>query len=156
MPSKPPEFPFSYARKFSKPVEFKAGMKPRAKPRQLEHAEQMAVIVWAKNSEWRWPQLATLYAIPNGGHRAWNEAKKLKREGVRAGQPDLCLPIPMGNYHSLYIEMKSMTGSASKEQKEKHELLRKYGNAVVVCRGHEAAEKVLLSYLRKGVAYVGE
>lgn len=28
----------------------------------------------------------------------------IKRQGVRAGVPDLCLPVSRGKYHALYIQ----------------------------------------------------
>ena len=42
------------------------------------------------------PELSMLYAVPNGGRRDKAEAAHLKRQGVRAGVPDLCLAVPKG------------------------------------------------------------
>ena len=53
-----------------------------------EHDEQVLIFKWARLSEGRWPELALLFAIPNGGHRHKAVAAKLKAEGVRAGVPD--------------------------------------------------------------------
>jgi len=43
--------------------------KVRAKPRELERIDQVAVINWARAMERVVPMLADLHAIPNGGHR---------------------------------------------------------------------------------------
>ena len=71
-----------------------------------EDEEQMAVMEWAQLQMGRWPELEWLYHIPNGGKRGKIEAARFKAMGVKAGVPDLCLPVPMGRYHGLYIEMK--------------------------------------------------
>ena len=45
-------------------------------------------------------------------------AANLKKEGVKRGVPDICLPVSRGKYHGLYIEMKAGKNKPSKEQKE--------------------------------------
>ena len=45
-----------------------------------------------------YPDLELLYHVPNGGSRNKAEASKLKRMGVRAGVPDLVLPVPRAGY----------------------------------------------------------
>jgi hypothetical protein len=88
----------------------------------------------------------------------------MKDEGVRKGVPDLCLPVPMWGrytddgqidwYHGLFIEMKKEKGgTVSKEQKEWIELLKKQGYRVEVCKGYEAAVKVLEDYLNPNLLY---
>lgn len=52
----------------------------------------------------------TAASLPEWGSRNKAEAVKLKQMGVKAGIPDLCLPVPMGMYNGLYIEMKYDTG----------------------------------------------
>lgn len=67
--------------------------------------------------------------------------------GVRRGVPDLCLPVPRGRYHSLYIEMKQPHGRTSDEQDWWREQLIAQGNAVVTSRGWEEGVKALQWYL---------
>lgn len=93
------------------------------------------------------PELGTIYAIPNGGHRHPAVGGKLKREGVRAGMPDLHLPVPRGPFASLYMETKAPGESISKSQKERFPILRKYGNVVAVCFSVDQLMNTALAYL---------
>lgn len=76
-----------------------------------------------------------------------NEAKRLKREGVQPGFPDLFLAVPHKGYHGLFIEMKSMTGRASSLQKVWLSALEGQGYRAVICQGFEAAKKEIEEYL---------
>ena len=71
----------------------------------------------------------------------------LKQQGVKRGVPDLCLPVARGNYHALYIELKTDTGRATTEQKWWGEHLKCQGNMWQVCHGWEAAVTMLEWYL---------
>ncbi len=113
-----------------------------------EHQLQCNVIKWARLQTCVFPELALLYAIPNGEKRHPSVAVRLKKEGVKAGVPDLHLPVSRGGYLGLWIEMKTATGTVRKNQKEIHAQLRAYGHRVVVCRSDEAAIDELRNYLR--------
>ena len=69
--------------------------------RRSEATEQEALITWCRIFENRYPELKMIYHIPNGGSRNRLEAANLKRQGVKAGVPDLCLPVPKDGYHGL-------------------------------------------------------
>jgi len=71
-----------------------------------EAKEQQIVFEWASWNTSKYPDLKLLYAIPNGGRRDKKEAYFMKLSGVKAGVPDICLPVAKGNYHGLYIELK--------------------------------------------------
>lgn len=111
-----------------------------------EHEEQKAVVSWAEGNE-EFPELEMLYAIPNAGKRTKRTRGRLKAEGMKAGVPDLCLPVPVAGYHGLYIEMKAATGSVRKEQKWWHDRLRRKGYYVEVCYGREQAKEAITNYL---------
>ena len=115
---------------------------------QREAMEQEAFFRWIAWARGKYPALDLFYHIPNGGSRDKREAARMKGEGVRAGVPDLCLPVPNGTYSALYIELKSGTNTASKEQKEWIAKLNNAGNRAVVCRGWQAAVKEACEYLR--------
>ena len=121
----------------------------RRRTRQIESADQSAVIAWARGSVGAYPALELLYAIPNGGRRDAITGARMKREGVKAGVLDIHLPVPSGAYVGLWVEMKTATGTTSQEQKRVIELLRAYGHRVEVCRSAHDAITVIESYCRE-------
>jgi hypothetical protein len=112
-----------------------------------ESDEQQALFQWATYNEVKHPELKLLHAIPNGGKRYKTTAIRLKNEGVRAGVPDLSLPVARHGKHGLYIEMKATHGKLSENQKQWKEALDNQGYIVMVCWGWEAAKDALLWYL---------
>ena len=110
-----------------------------------ESEEQITVFEWAAVMEQRYPELAMLYHIPNGGLRNKATAARLRAEGVKAGVPDLCLPVPRSGYHGLYIEMKKRDGSnrATKEQRQWIDELQAHGYRAPVAYGSDEAIGVL-------------
>jgi hypothetical protein len=116
-------------------------------PYQLEEAEQMALFRWAKMQENVYPDLRWLHHIPNGGHRHKSTAARLKAAGVKAGVPDLCLPVARCGYHGLYIEMKAGKNDATPSQKKWLKHLREAGYKAAICRGWSEAKDVIVAYL---------
>lgn len=118
-----------------------------------EHDEQVALIEWAKSQVSVYPELQLLYAIPNqggSGRGAIIRGQKMRREGMKKGVPDLCLPISRGNFLTLYIEMKDVgkKGRLSDEQTRWISLLSEAGHNCQVCHGFEEAMHTLINYLR--------
>lgn len=113
-------------------------------PVPTESEEQQWLYQWVKSNMGAYPELEALYHIPNEGKRSKTEGAKLKREGLKDGVSDNCLPVRRGKYGSLYIELKRIKGSkVSKDQKEWIDLMRKVGNAAFICYGWiEAKEKI--------------
>ena len=117
-------------------------------PVPLEDSEQAALFQWAAVSEAAHPELASMYAIPNGGYRHPATAARMKATGVKPGVPDTCLPVPRNGFGALYIEMKRRSGGhVSVEQKKWIERLSAQGNKAVVCHGWEEAVDVIKHYL---------
>ena len=109
-----------------------------------EHQEQVQLFRWAALR----PDLELLHAIPNGGERNVIVARTLKAEGVKAGVPDICLPVPRGGKCGLYIELKRQKGGrVSPEQLYWLEALMREGYACAVCLGWEAARQVIEDYM---------
>lgn len=120
-----------------------------ASPVPSESVEQSRLFQWARMQQGRWPELKLLYHIPNGGSRHRLEAIHLKQQGVRAGVPDLCLPVARDGCHGLYVEMKRIKGGrVSPEQVSWMEALQAEGYMVAVCQGWEMASEVILRYLK--------
>ena len=114
-----------------------------------ESYEQMHLIEWAGYMKGRLPELQLLFHIPNGGYRNEIEAANLKRQGVKRGVPDLCLPVARKGYHGLYIELKTKNGKASEWQEQWLADLNEQGYLAVVCRGSDEARKMLEDYLHE-------
>lgn len=113
-----------------------------------EAYEQTKLFKWIAFARNTYKELYLLYHIPNGGKRNQKEAFNLKRQGVRAGVPDLCLPVARGKFHALYIELKVGKNKATQKQKEWIKRLSEQGNMALVCYGWEEASAVLLKYIR--------
>lgn len=117
---------------------------------QHEAKEQIKLFRWASFATAKYPCLALLHHIPNGGSRNQLEARNLKLQGVKSGVPDICLPVPRGKYHGLYIEMKYGKNKPSASQCQWLNLLCKNGYATAVCYHWESAQKVIENYLSGG------
>lgn len=120
----------------------------QSKPMRAEHFEQAFLVQRLALLESRWPELSLGYAIPNGGLRSKAQAGKLKAEGVRPSVPDYCLPVPRWPFHGLYVEMKAIGKYAGPEQRKFQARLIEQGYAVVECQGDEAAERIVVNYLK--------
>ena len=89
------------------------------------------------------------FHIPNGGARNKITAARLKAEGVSAGVPDLCIPVPSSGFHGLFIEMKRKKGgSLSDAQKKWLRILDINGYQASVCKGAEDAIQTIERYLK--------
>ena len=117
------------------------------KPKTTEADEQKALMQWAKWQEGRYPELKLLYHCPNGGTRNKLEAANLKRQGVKAGVPDLFLPVPRSPKHGLFIEMKVGRNKCTDNQKKWIRKLIEQGYEVKVCYSCEEAIQVIKKYL---------
>ena len=118
-----------------------------------EAEEQGALLQWCAWHEREHPELALLFAIPNGELRHPAIAKRLKAQGVKAGVPDLMLPVQQWSFDrtntcGLFIEMKRARGGrVSREQAAWHRALQLQGYRVELCHGWIEAAKVLAAYL---------
>jgi hypothetical protein len=115
-----------------------------------ESTEQQALFEWAEFTAKKTPELRLLFAVPNGGKRNITTAAILKREGVKSGVPDICLPVPRNEFHGLYIEMKFGKNKPTENQLWWIEQLRRQGYRVEVCYGWSEAVKVIVGYMTKG------
>lgn len=118
-----------------------------------EHDEQSALFQWARLQENQYPGLELLHAIPNGGHRHKSVAVKMQQEGVKAGVPDICLPVPRNIYHGLYIEMKFGKNQPTEHQNYWLEQLSQQGYFTAVCYGMEEAKSLIIDYLENDLIF---
>jgi hypothetical protein len=127
-----------------------------------EHQEQVAVIEWTESQKARLPEASLIYANANGGERPSvklfrhsalvrfsEEGLRLKKEGVKPGIPDLCLPVARRQWHSLYIEMKRLNGNPTVDQDLWMAVLTLQGHAVSLCRGADEGIAAIEGYLTR-------
>lgn len=126
-------------------------MQKNKMPVPTEAQEQMTLFSWAAMQSGKYPELNLLYHVPNGGSRHKAEAGRLRAEGVKAGVPDLCLPVARGQYHGLYIELKRQRGGrTSDHQSEWLDALSAQGYKAALCYGWEQAAGTIIEYLTGG------
>jgi hypothetical protein len=117
-------------------------------PVPTEDEEQAALFQWAILREQYIPELRLLFAIPNGGYRHPATAARMARTGVRAGVPDMLLPVAREGWNGLFIELKRRKGGVvSVNQKEWIRRLAEQGYKVAVCKGWEEAKDEIEGYL---------
>jgi hypothetical protein len=124
----------------------------------LEREEQAAYFGWAHFHRHGTHRLGDFaFAVPNGSFLAGNTAKRaiqgaaLRRQGVRKGVPDVCLPIPVKPWHGLFLEFKRIGAAKPQpgdDQAVWHARLRSMGYYVAVVFGFEQAKDVTLEYLK--------
>ncbi len=124
--------------------------KPRAKrlnpARPTEDQEQEAYFKWLARFYPKLYEHAT--AVPHGGARHARVGSALKRQGVRAGYPDILIDYPVTPYHGLRIELKrSDGGRVSEAQQGWIDRLRIAGYCAGVAHGCGEAMRVTESYL---------
>ena len=112
-----------------------------------EHDEQAALFAWAAANEGAHPELALMFAVPNGGQRHPAVAAQLKAEGVKAGVPDIFLPCKRGKWGGLFIEMKRRPNRPTQAQDEWIARLRAAGYLVTVEYSAEDAISTIEHYM---------
>jgi hypothetical protein len=85
-----------------------------------EHDHQVEVFDILKLNENKFTKLKWVYAVANGSFRNWSVGTRLKKEGVKPGVLDICMPFASANgkYVGGYIEMKLKGNTVSDSQKE--------------------------------------
>ena len=113
-----------------------------------EHQEQASLFKEAAIRAKADPRWSMMFAIPNGGKRSIGVAVKMKAEGVKRGVPDIFLPVPIGQWCGMFLEMKvRQGGQVSKEQRAfMTDLDTRY--RVAVAHGAEHASNLIESYLK--------
>lgn len=119
------------------------------RPREVE--EQIALMRYAAiqaRSDARW---GMLFAITNGmAASSIRAAAQAKQAGLKKGVPDLFLPVPVGPWHGLFLEMKRVDGRPSDlslEQRDWLTRLQGQGFQTVVAYGWRAAVDEINDYL---------
>lgn len=114
-----------------------------------EDAHQIALFCWAAlpDIRLRFPELQHMFHIPNGGLRNKAEAGKFKAMGVKAGVPDIFLPVPRWGKAGLWIELKVGSNKPSPDQIAYHAALYANNFDVTVQWTWDAAADYIMGYL---------
>lgn len=126
---------------------------------QSEHDLQVQCVSWFRT---QYPPMALLlFAVPNGekrevitkmtdkGVKSYCPAgQRLKDEGALRGVADLFLLRKNSRYGALFIEMKTVKGRQSPEQKEWQKLVEGAGYRYVICRTLEGFMDEVQKYLQ--------
>lgn len=116
-------------------------------PKSSEHLEQAALFKWIAVHQSIIPELQNAFSIPNEGKRSWIQAGMFKARGLKKGVPDVFLAWPKSPYSGLFVEMKHGRNTATPDQKDWIERLRRAGYRVEVCYGWERAVDAIKNYL---------
>lgn len=116
-------------------------------PAPLEEDEQIALFRWAEFARAKYPELKYLHHIPNGGKRTKVEAARFRAGGVKSGIPDICLPVPRGGWHGLYIELKRKGNTTTRNQDDWLAFLDSQGYRVAICYSWSSASEIIIKYL---------
>ena len=126
-----------------------------------EHGHQSALFAAFATPEMRvqYPELERLmFAVPNGGSRGSNQREAqlngamMKAEGVKAGVSDIFVAVPRhtfakGHTYGLFVEMKTIIGVESDEQKAFGAAVTAQGYAYCVCRGWMQGYATIRAYM---------
>ncbi|EDT74764.1 VRR-NUC domain-containing protein [Clostridium butyricum] len=116
-----------------------------------EAKEQMELFQWASIAITKYPDLELMHHVPNGGKRDARTATSLKRQGVKAGVPDIVLPVGRGGYFGLYIELKTGKNKTTVKQQGWIKRLKDNNYCVEVCYGWIEARDVVEKYLSRSI-----
>lgn len=130
---------------------------------QYEHYEQANLFSWLALREAQYPELESIYAVPNAAKRSARQGAWMKAEGMKAGVPDVVFPLlscegarypntPAGLegriYGGLYIEMKAPDKYPRPNQREWADRLERQGMKVIRrCTTWQEAAIHIMEYL---------
>ncbi|HET8550928.1 MAG TPA: VRR-NUC domain-containing protein [Gammaproteobacteria bacterium] len=131
-----------------------------AGPKHRESHAQRALFRWIRKQGNLLPGLEHAFAIPNGAYLQGDKLQRAKRwgqlkaEGAQEGVSDIFVPVPRGQFHGLWIEMKAAKphdAAVTPAQWGWIAAMRTQGYEAVLCRGEREAMAAILDYYNMGV-----
>lgn len=110
-----------------------------------ESNEQKTFIEWCRWNKYPYDRI---YAVENERKANPQQGARRKAMGIKAGVPDLFLPIARQGYHALYIEMKSSKGRLTELQRKFIEEVTAEGYKAVCCYSADEAIKAITEYCK--------
>lgn len=93
------------------------------------------------------PELKWAHSVPNGFYSTPAQKRKMKEEGLKSGVWDIFVPVPRGEYHGMYLEMKFAKNKLTKEQKDFGQAMQDQGFHCRVAYGWEQAYDFICQYM---------
>lgn len=109
-----------------------------------EALDQIRLFCWIRTREDLHP---FAYSIPNDRKASRIMGQILKYMGLKPGVSDICLSIPKGPFHGMYIELKFGKNKATQHQLDFIENMRSKGYHALFCVGYEAAKTAIEEYM---------
>lgn len=119
-------------------------VKPKKKRQNIEEVEQIKFNIWFE--KFLWVKDCRFWHTPNGGGRDAREGAKFKRMGVKAGVPDVVLPMARKSFYGLVIELKSPGGKLTESQSEWLEWFKRNNWTTKICYSCEEAQAFVMDY----------
>jgi len=113
-----------------------------------EYGEQCALFAMCALHLKQYPELRWFHAIENEEKSGSAiRGARSRAAGKKKGVADTFLPVKRVGFDGLYIELKTTTGKASKEQIEFGEFVQQQGFCFCICYGWERAWETIVWYL---------
>lgn len=117
-----------------------------AERQHSESNEQIAAMDWLRLQH---PKIAE-YTLHIGNERkaSYFAGFIMKKMGVLKGASDLFMAWPNGGFHGLFIEVKSLKGRPSPEQKAFIQRMKEVGYRAEICYGAEEVISTMEDYIK--------
>lgn len=117
-------------------------------PRVSEDSELITVFQFIDlmaNSD---PRYQAIFHVANERRCSYIAGRILKKKGVRAGVPDIIIPIASSGYHGLWIELKVKPNRLTPDQSRFIDLLILLGHCARVCWSATEAIELIKEYIK--------
>lgn len=109
-----------------------------------EALDQIRLFCWIRTRSDLHPYV---FSVPNDRKTNRIMGAILKHMGLKPGVSDICVSIPKGPYHGMYIELKFGKNKATQHQMNFIENMQSKGYHALVCVGYEAARAAIEAYM---------
>ena len=118
---------------------------------ETEGQAQKLIFEWVNWNVSKYPMLKAIYHIPNEGKRSKAAGAEMKRQGMKSGVSDICLPCASSGYSNLYVELKVGTTKVSDAQREFVNAINEFGGKAVIVYGSDNAIQVIEAYIKGNI-----
>lgn len=109
-----------------------------------ESSDQMRLFCWIRTRPDIHPYT---FSVPNDRKTNRIMGAILKHMGLKPGVSDICVSIPKGQYHGMFIELKFGKNKPTQHQINFIDNMREKGYHALVCVGYEAARAAIEEYM---------